>query len=44
LLNRGLLVLGYLFKIWPGEKTTEQNQYITRVERSIVDARKELGL
>ena len=44
LLNRGLIVLGYLFKIWPGEKTREQQQYIARTERGILDARETLGL
>ena len=44
LLNRGLIVLGYLFKIWPGEKTTEQQQYISRVEQSIIDAKEDLAL
>jgi len=44
LLNRGLLVRGYLLKIWPGERTAEQDQYVTRVEASIQAARSELQL
>ena len=44
LLNRSLIVLGYLYKIWPGEKTEEQEHYIARVDRSIEDARANLQL
>lgn len=44
LLNRGLIVYGYLLKIWPGERNELQTEYIDRVERSILDARGELGL
>lgn len=44
LLNRSLIVYGYLFKIWPGERDEEQNEVVDRVERSIVSARESLGL
>lgn len=44
LLNRSLLVYGYLIKIWPGEKTAEQKTYMSRVEQSICDARAEVEI
>ena len=44
LLNRSLIVYGYLFKIWPGERDNEQQRFIERVERSILSAREDLGL
>ena len=44
LLNRGLIVYGYLQKIWPGERSAEQQRFIVRVERGIVRVRKPLGV
>lgn len=44
LLNRGLIVYGYLMKLWPGEVTGEQAVYVERVEQSIERVRKRLGV
>jgi Ser/Thr protein kinase RdoA (MazF antagonist) len=43
-LNRGLIVYGYLLKIWPDERNELQAEYVDRVERNIFAARNELGL
>ena len=44
LLNRSLIVYGYLLKIWPGARTDEQEAHVQRVERSIVIARSQLEI
>ncbi len=44
LLNRSLILYGYLHKIWLGEWTNEQQEYADRVERGIVRMRSELGV
>lgn len=44
LLYRGLIVYGYLQKIWPGELDSDQETFQKRVEQSIVSARMELGV
>jgi Ser/Thr protein kinase RdoA (MazF antagonist) len=43
LLNRSLILYGYLFKIWPGERDDLQEAYIKDVELNILSTRKELG-
>ncbi len=43
-LNRSLIVYGYLFKIWPNERTAEQEAFVERVEQSVERARAKLGL
>ena len=44
LLNRGLIVYGYVLKIWPGELDDEQRFYLGRIEESISRAREALAL
>ena len=44
LLNRSLIVYGYMLKIWPDERDGLQDFYVNRIERSILNVRKELGL
>ena len=43
-LNRSLIVYGYLFKIWPSELSVEQAAFVERVEQSVERARAKLGL
>ena len=44
LLSRGLIVYGYVLKIWPGEMDDRQQAFVKRVEQSIVIPRTKLGL
>ena len=44
LLNRSLIVYGYLLKIWPLQRTEKQEAHLQQVAASIVSARSELGM
>jgi Ser/Thr protein kinase RdoA (MazF antagonist) len=44
LLNRGLIVYGYLLKIWPGDRNAEQQRHLQRVEQGIRSVRTQLGI
>jgi amicoumacin kinase len=44
LMNRGLMVYGYLRKIWPNELDDEQAAFANRVEDGIASDREELGI
>ena len=44
MLNRAILLCGYLRKIWPGELTEEQTQYVERVDNAVEGMRQRLSL
>ena len=43
-LNRSLIVYGYVLKLWPEPRTEAQEEHFRRIERSVEAARGELGL